>query len=170
MRKPWCCLGLLGLFGLAPAWADSLSIGRTELLSERCAAEMSVLHGVWRSPEIFLPLYGDLELVTYLAARGGRDPGIAVLPVFSPEPLSFRSRHVVFLSTGLILKAASAKELAGAIRTAAIEVRTEALPACGALAPRATADLAGLQRRLAAQIAEYERLATRRMQRRDAAQ
>jgi len=126
------------------------------------------MHGVWRSPQTFLPAYADLDLVSYLASLGFRHPGIAVVPVFSSEPVYFRGNHIVFLSTGFILQAAGEKELTEAIRNARVELQsTRVLPACAAMAPAAPADFSNIQRRLAEQTAAYQDVTARRLRRRD---
>jgi hypothetical protein len=157
--------GSLAAAGLA--CPDSLPVGRGEPAGERCASEISALRGVWQSARVFLPAYGDLELVLYVASLGAREPGVAVLPVFAAEPVCFRSKHVVFLSTGFILKAGSERELTEAIRSARVEVQSRDLPACAAMTPRVPASLAEIRRRLAGQVAGYEDVTVRRLRRRD---
>jgi hypothetical protein len=156
------CLAAAGL-----ASADALSLGSREPAADRCAAQVSELRGVWRPGQVFLPAYGDLELVLYLASLGASEPGTTMLPVLSAEPLVFRGNHVVFLSTGFILKARSEKELMEAIRSARVEVRTQDLPACAAMTPSATASFADVQLRLAGQLAGYQDVTVRRLRRRD---
>jgi len=122
---------------------------------------------VWRPGQVFLPAYADLELVLYVASLGAREPGVAVLPVLSAEPVYFRSHHIVFLSTGFILKAESEKELTEAIRSARVEVQTRDLPACSTLAPSAPASFSDAKLRLAGQLAGYQDVTVRRLRRRD---
>jgi hypothetical protein len=167
MRK--CLFSIVCLFLAAaePACADALSLGRREPAVERCTGEISELRGVWRPGQVFLPAYGDLELVSYLASLGASEPGIAMLPVLSAEPLVFRGNHVVFLSTGFILKARSEKELMEAIRSARVEVQTRDLPACSSMTPSAPASFADVRLRLAGQLAGYEDVTVRRLHRRD---
>jgi hypothetical protein len=125
------------------------------------------MHGVWGPGQVFLPAYADLELVAYLASLQARHPGVAVIPVFTSEPVYFRSNHVVFLSTGLILLAASERELTDAIRGARVEAQTRDLPACGAIVTRLPASFADVQRRLAGQVAGYRDVTVRRLRSRD---
>ena len=148
------------------ACAESLPLGRAEPAGERCAGEISAMRGVWRSGQVFLPVYGDLELVLYVASLGAREQGVAVLPVLAFEPIHFRSKHIVFLSTGFILKAGSEKELTDAIRSAPVEVQTGDLPACSAMAPSAPASFSDIRLRLAGQLAGYEDVTVRRLRRR----
>jgi hypothetical protein len=122
---------------------------------------------VWRPGQVFLPAYGDLELVLYVASLGAREPGVAVLPVLSSEPLYFRSNHIVFLSTGFILKAGSEKELTEAIRSARVEAQTPDLPACSKMTPSAPASFSDAKLRLAGQLAGYQDVTVRRLRRRD---
>lgn len=151
------------------ACAESLPSNRWDPGAERCAGEISRLHGVWRREQAFLPAYGDLELVLYLAALGARQHGVAVVPVYASDPLCFRSAHVVFLSTGLILRAGSERELADAIRGARVEVHAGVMPACAAMTPRVSATLPDIQQRLAAQLAGYGDVIARRLRLRAAA-
>jgi hypothetical protein len=128
-----------------------------------------MMHGVWRPGQGFLPAYADLELVVYLGSLQARHPGIAVIPVFSSEPVYFRGNHVVFLSTGLILKAGSEQPLTDAIRGARVEVQTRDLPACAAtmtLLPASS--FAAVQQRLAGQVAGYGDVSGRRLRSRSA--
>lgn len=161
---PMICVGVAAA-ALACA-ADPVSVGTWKLAAERCAGEISTMHGVWRSREVFLPAYGDLDLVVYLASLGSRHPGVAVVPMYSPEPICFRSNHVVFLSTGFILKAGSERELTDAIRSARVEVQSPILPACAAMAIWVPTSFADVRRRLAKRVAEYEDLTARRLRKR----
>ena len=135
--------------------------------AERCAGEILNLHGVWRAPEVFTPAYADWPLVAYLASLKTVEPNLAVVPVYSSEPFYFRSNHVVFVSTSFILQAGSEAELTEAIRTARVSVRSADLPHCGAMEAQAATGLVAAQRRLAAQVAEYEALSARRLKKRD---
>jgi hypothetical protein len=153
----WVSLAAAGL-----ACADSL-----QPVSERCAGEIFALRGVWRTGQVFLPAYGDLELVLYMASLGAREPGIAVVPAFSSKPVYFRSKHIVFISTGFILKAGSEKELVEAIRNAPVEVRTGDLAACAAMVPWVPASFPDVRLRLAGQLAGYEDVTVRRLRRRE---
>jgi hypothetical protein len=116
-------------------------------------------------PQSFLPVYGNWELMTYLASVKGAEAA-PVLPVFSPNPLVFRSAHVVFVSTGLILKAESETALADAIRQAPLTVLSRELKGCTAIAPL-TAGLGEVQQHLAEQLAGYNDMTTRHLRRRD---
>jgi len=156
---------VLAAVGLA--WADSPSDGESGPAAERCAAEIFMMHGVWRSDQVFLPAYADLELVKYLASLPAREPGVAIIPVYAAEPIYFRSQQVVFLSTGFILQAGSEQILNAAIRGARIRSRTPDLPACAALPPSDPASLPELVGRLALKVAEYERMTSRRLRLRD---
>lgn len=78
---------------------------------------------MWRSREVFLPAYADLETLVYLLSLGARQPGVAVVPVYGSAPIYFRSNHVVFLSTGFILKAGSESELTEVIQTHGLRSR-----------------------------------------------
>src|ERR1700688_3722380 len=74
--------------------------------SEACGLEIAAIHGVWRSPQVYVPLYADEGTVAYLAALGAkaagdRRPVAAVLPVYAIEPVHFRWGDFVFLSTAL---------------------------------------------------------------------
>jgi hypothetical protein len=156
----------VGVAAAALARADGLIPVDPWGQTERCAGEISAMRGVWRPWQVFLPAYADLELVAYLASLGARHPGVAVVPMYSSEPTYFRSNHVVFLSTGFILKAGSEKELAEAIRTARVEVQSPILPACAAIAPRAPTSFADVRHRLAERVAGYEVMTARRLRRR----
>ena len=170
MRK-WCfSMVFVSLAAAGPARADSL-----QPTAGRCAGEISALRGVWRPRQVFLPAYADLELVLYMASLGAREPGVAVVPVLSSEPLYFRSKKIVFISTGFILQAGSERELEEAIRTAPVEVQTRDLPACAAVATfggagiiqRAPASFPDVRLRLAGQLAGYEDVTVRRLRKRD---
>jgi hypothetical protein len=152
------CLAVAGL-----AWADSLPTVRWEPPAERCANEITLMHGVWRGSQAFLPAYADLHLVEYLASLGARQAGVAVVPVFSSEAIYFRSDNIVFLSTGFILKAESETELTEAIQGARIEVRTRKLPACAAMTPWAPSSFADIRQMLAGQVSGYEDVTLRRL-------
>ncbi len=150
--------------------ADAGSLPKKAAPNETgCAGEVLALRGVWLSQQVFLPAFGDLDLLKYLASLGGRKAGVAVLPVLSSEPFYFRSDKVVFVSTGFILNAADERELIGAIQSARRKVRTRALPACAVLSPVASERLADIRQRLAAQVAEYEGTAALRLLRREPA-
>ena len=159
---PLLCLG----FSVFPAQAGSVVSASGSQLAARCAGEMMQLHGVWRSPETFLPAYADWQLVEYLASLRASEPGVPVLPVFSPEPVYFRSKDVVFVSTGFILGAGSERELTDAIRAAKLEVTSPELPHCGAVSVPGSGTLIEIQRKLAAAIADYQALNARRLHRR----
>jgi hypothetical protein len=150
------------------ACAESLPTAKWEPVVEQCAREINLMHGVWRGGKVFLPAYADLTLVVYLASLQGRHPRIAVVPVFNPEPISFRGNHVVFLSTGLILRAGSEKELTEAIRGAKADTEARDLPACAAMAPLAAASFQDVHERLAGQMASYDDVTVRRLRRRNA--
>jgi hypothetical protein len=167
MWQRFCCVVWASLAAAEPAGAGSLPAGGWDPGAERCGAEILALHGVWRPRQGFLPAYADLELVWYLASLGARERDVAVIPVYAPEPVYFRSGGVVFLSTGFILKAGGEKALTDAIRSARVEIRTEELPACAAMSPRAPASFADAVRRLAREVAEYEGATARRLRRRD---
>jgi hypothetical protein len=167
MKKCFLSMVCVSLAAAGLTCAESLPGGTREPAGERCAGEISALRGVWRPGQVFLPVYGDLELVLYVASLGAREPGVAVLPVLSSEPVYFRSNHVVFLSTGFILKAGSEKELTEAIRSARVEVRTRDLPACSTMTPSAPASFSDVRLRLAGQLAGYEDVTVRRLRRRD---
>jgi hypothetical protein len=158
----WVSLAAAGL-----ACADSPAVSRREPAGESCAVEISAMRGVGRPGQVFLPAYGDLELVLYMASLGAREQGVAVLPVLASEPIYFRSNHVVFLSTGFILKAGSERELTEAIRSARVEVQTRDLPACSTMAPPATVSFSDVRQRLAGQVAVYQDMTVRRLRRRD---
>jgi hypothetical protein len=134
--------------------------------AERCASEIGLMRGVWRSPQVFLPAYGDWELLRYVAGLGHRE-GVAVLPVLASEPFYFRSAHIVFLSTGFILKAANDRELTEAIRNARVEVRTRDLPDCMMMAPIAEESFPEIRLRLERQLARYQDVTVRRLRVRD---
>jgi hypothetical protein len=167
MRKRFFSMVGVSVVVAGLAGADSLPASRWDPVAERCANEITLMHGAWRPGQVFLPAYADLELVTYLASLPGRHPGVAVVPVYTAEPISFRSNHVVFLSTGLILKAGSERELSDAIRAARVEVQTRDLPACGAMATRPATSFVEVQQRLAAQVAGYASASVRRLRSRD---
>jgi hypothetical protein len=157
----------VSLAAVGLACADSLPASRWDPAAEGCAREITMMHGVWRPGQVFLPAYADLDLVAYLASLHARHPGVAVIPVFTSEPVSFRGNHVVFLSTGLILKAGSEGELTDAIRKARVEVQTRDLPACAAMVTWQPASFADVQRRLAGQVAGYGDVTVRRLRSRD---
>jgi hypothetical protein len=167
MRKGFFSMVCVSLAAAGLACAESLPMGRLEPAGERCGGEISALRGVWRPGQSFLPAYGDMELVLYMASLGAHEPGVAVLPVFSSEPVYFRSNHIVFLSTGFILKAGNERELMEAIRSAPVEARTRDLPACAAMTPSAPASFSDVRLRLAGQVAGYEDVTVRRLRRRD---
>jgi hypothetical protein len=159
MRNAVFTLVTAGIFSLGVATAESPSVSR-------CAGEIGAMHGVWAAPESFLPVYGDWKIIAYLATVKGPGIGVPVLPVFSPEPLYFRSAHVVFVSTGFLLSVRSDQELADAIDSAPLTVLTRALPACSAIKPIADGGLAGVQERLSQQLTAYDEVTTRRLHRR----
>jgi hypothetical protein len=167
MRNRLFPLVCLSLAAVGLACADSLPAGRWEPAAEQCAREITMMHGVWRPGQGFLPAYADLELVVYLASLPARHPGVAVIPVFGSEPVYFRGNHVVFLSTGLILKAGSEQALTDAIRGARVEVQTRDLPACAAMATWLPTSFAAVQQRLAGQVAGYGDVSVRRLRGRD---
>ncbi len=101
-------LGELFLLSLASLWGAGGS---------RCALEIENLHAVSHGAASF-PLYSDVELATYLNAvltRAGLPAGVAgratVLPVYSPDPLSFRRENRIFISTALLLDLTTEEEL-----------------------------------------------------------
>jgi len=159
MRNGVFTLLAVGIFSLGIATAESPAVSR-------CAGEIAAMHGVWAGPESFLPVYGDWNIMAYLASVKGPGIGVPVLPVFSAEPLYFRSAHVVFVSTGFLQKVGSEQELAEAIEKAPLNVLSRALPACTAIQPVADGGLAGLQERLSQQLAAYDDVTTRRLHRR----
>ena len=110
-----------------------------------------------------MPAYGDWQLVLYVASLGAREQGVAVLPVYTSEPVYFRSNHIVFLSTGFILQATSERDLTEAIRNARVEVQTSDLPACAAMVPWLPVSFSDVRQRLARQVAGYEDVAVRRL-------
>jgi hypothetical protein len=160
MRNRVITLVGVGIFSVGISCGESRAVAR-------CAGEIAAMHGVWVSPQSFLPVYGDWELMAYLGSVKGADTGVPVLPVFSPEPLYFRSAHVVFVSTGFILKARSEKELAEAIQKAPLTVLSRVLPACGAMTSSLPAGFAETQQRLQEHLAGYEDVTTRHLKRRD---
>lgn len=168
MRKRSFSMICVYLAAAGLACADAIPVGKWEPAAERCAGEVAALRGVWRSRLSFLPAYGDSKLVAYLASLGARQPGVAVLPVFTSEPIYFRSNHIVFLSTGFILRAASERELTEAIRSAPVEVRTRDLPGCAAMAQFVPASFPDVLLRLAGQVAGYEDVTVRRLRTREA--
>ncbi len=167
MRNRLFPLVCVSLAAVGLACADSLPAGKWEPAAEQCAREITMMHGVWRPGQGFLPAYADLELVEYLSSLQARHPGIAVIPVFTSEPVYFRSNHVVFLSTGLILKAGSEQALTDAIRGVRVEVQTRDLPACAATMTLPPASFAAVQQRLAGQVAGYGNASARRLRIRD---
>jgi hypothetical protein len=169
MRNCFFSMVCVSLAASGLATSASLPMGRREPLAGRCAGEISIMRGVWRSGQVFLPAYGDMELVSYMASLGPREPGVAVIPVLTSEPIYFRSKNVVFLSTGFILKAGSEKELTEAIRTARVEVKTRELPGCAAMAPSVPSSFPDIHLRLAEQLAGYEDVTVRRLRSRDTA-
>ncbi len=168
MRK-WPFYMMCICIAAALAQADSLPVASRQRSAERCAGEIASMRGVWRSPQVFMPAYGDLDLVLYVASLGAREPGLAVLPVFTSEPIYFRSNHIVFLSTGFILQATSEAELTDAIRNARVEVQTRDLPACAAMVPWVPGSFSDIRLRLAGQVAGYEDVAVRRLRTRGTA-
>ena len=167
MRKRLFSMVCVSLATAGLACADSLPAVKWEPAAERCAREITLMHGVWGPAQVFLPAYADLDLVVYLASLETHHPGIAVVPVFTSDPVYFRSNHVVFLSTGFILKVGSETELTEAIQNAPVEARTQDLPACAAMTPWATASFADVRRRLAGQVSGYQGVTVRRLRSRD---
>jgi hypothetical protein len=159
MRNGVFTLVTAGIFSLGIAAAESPAVAQ-------CAGEIAAMHGVWAGPQSFLPVYGDWKVMAYLASVKGPQVRVPVVPVFSSEPLYFRSTHVVFVSTGFLLKVGSEQELAEAIEKAPLTVLSRSLPACTAIEPMADSGLAGLQERLAQQLAGYDDVTTRRLHRR----
>lgn len=134
--------------------------------SAGCAREIQDLHGVWQSPEVFLPVYADWETVTYLAAlarkAAGTSPTVAVLPVYAEEPIHFRVGNFVFLSTGLVAGATSEAGLIEVIQTEMkMKVRRSkgrapySMPACATMSLFDRADFHDMRQRLEVQVAEY---------------
>jgi hypothetical protein len=139
-----------------------------------CETEMTAIRGVWRSPQVFAPLYADWDTVAYLAtlsarATGGRPP-VAVLPVYSDEPVHFSRGGFVFLSTALIVGAHSEQELIDAIQTELQGSRSKKQgwpSACVAVTPGPITSFLERQQRLADQVTEYAKMARPRLKRRE---
>jgi hypothetical protein len=135
------CAGLI-----IAGWANAA----TEVsLAEPTAANSRVLeamahHGVWFSNSVYLRFYADQGLIDYLGSLTGvEEHDIAILPVFSSEPVHFRRGHLIFVSTGLILQAHDEVEFLRAVQSE--------MPTAGGSAQGFQA----LQARLATQIAQY---------------
>ncbi len=156
----------------AAASGGTLPVVQYTPAEQRCAAEITALRGVWRgdwrSPQTFTPAYADLQLVIYLSGLAGPEAGLAVVPIYAVEPLIFRSARIVFVSTGLVLQATSEQQLIHAIRDAPLQITSGALPHCGVMPLPAARDLEAVQRKLAAQLAQYQDLGVRTLRRRDA--
>ncbi len=168
MRKYVLIAVCICLASAGPAAAGSPP--KTTTPSETgCADEVLALRGVWLPQQVFLPAFGDLDLLKYLASLGGRKAGVAVLPLLSSEPVYFRSDKVVFVSTGFILNASGETELAGAIQSARRKVRTPALPSCAVMSTARSERFADVRQRLAAQVAAYEGIGALRLLRREPA-
>jgi len=75
------------------------------------AWQVMSMHGVWYTPNVYLPFYADTDLVAYLTGISD----LVVLAVYSPNPIHFRDGEVVLVSTGLILESRSEEELFEAI-------------------------------------------------------
>ena len=138
--------------GLAHA-ENSLPVPTTVSISAR-AADAYSLHGVWYSSRVYLPFYSDLELAAYLSSLPGPADDLAVLPVYSAQPIHFRRGRYVFVSTGLILQARDERELLGTIH--------REIPSAGTTG----SDFHEVQSRLAAQIAQYIEISRPRLRRR----
>ena len=158
----------LCLFATLVAPAATLPTDKAERAAGLCAAEVATVRGVWRSPTVFLPVFANWELVQYLASLG-RAEGVSVLPVYTSDPACFRSNHVVFLSTGFILKTTSELELIAAIRRARVQVQSPDLPSCVAMPASAPAGFSEIVRCLAAEVAAYQDLTARRLRVRETA-
>lgn len=122
------------------------------------------MHGVWQSPQVFLPVYADWETITYLAAAArkaaGTSPTVAVLPVYAEEPIHFRVGNFVFLSTGLIAGATGEADLIEVIQAEMKIKKTKGrakygMPACATISLYERADFHNMRQRLEVQVAEY---------------
>jgi hypothetical protein len=170
---------LLGGFLLAatPLLSDGLSNSRGGSVSIPCLREIVRLHGVWRTDEVYLPIYADLKTFAYLASLGTRvgsdRAGLAILPVYAREPIHFRHGQYIFLSTGLILGASDEEVLLRAIQD---EIHSHPprrtresgdwASSCAEPVLRDTGGLEEMQTRLSSQIAQYEAIRAPRLKRR----
>ena len=159
------------------AWTVALGVLPAQPPAEpgytACAREVGRLHGVWRTPRVYLPLWADWDTVEYLASLAGKASGgaphPAVLPVFSLDPVHFRRGSVVFVSTGLIAQSGSEAKLLAAIRA---EVKRKprpeknASPACACLSPASAETFAEVRARVASQSEAYAALQVERLKRR----
>jgi len=154
-----------------PAPTNRNVVTDAELASSACASQISALHGVWQSPQVYVQLYADWDTVAYLAALRDRvmlntQQPVALLPVYSTEPIHFRQGYFVFLSTALIGKAESEEAL---IETIHADLQSRPAkrffpqPACAVWSADSSATLSGIQERLATQLAQYASLAAPRV-------
>ncbi len=162
---------------LAGSEAARGSTVQNGLVSIPCLREVVSLHGVWHTKEAYLPIYADVKAVTYLASLGARaaadQAGLAILPVYSPEPVHFRQGSYIFLSTALILEAADEQTLLRAIQG---DIPTQwsrravgsagRVSACAAPALLDTDSFEEIRNRLARQISQYQDDRTPRLKRR----
>jgi hypothetical protein len=151
------------------AAAESAGMTYTPPATGACAGEIMALRGVWLSRGGYAPLYSDFNLAAYLAALGREVAGsqglkTAILPVYSSDPIHFRLREGVFVSTGLLLRIHGERELMEIIRrelySPAVKIRKREpglWSACAQLSSTARADFYEIQSRLASQVAEYEK-------------
>lgn len=136
--------GFACALAVGPAAAESAALApEAASLNTRVLEAMS-MHGVWYSPERYIPFYCDSQLVAYLAAaKGPGQPDFVIIPVFSSQSIHFRRGHLVFVSVGLILHAQDEDEL---FRTIRPDIRCVAGDASG---------FRDMESRLASQVAEY---------------
>jgi len=143
--------------------------------SAACGGEIAAIHGVWRSPQVYVPLYADEGTVAYLAALGAKAAGdrqrvAAVLPVYTAEPVHFRLGNFVFLSTSLIVEAHDEQELIDTIQAEFRSDRTKrhvGPPACALLTPGSPASLPEIQQMLGIRLAEYAKWTAPGLKRRE---
>ena len=143
--------------------------------SAACGGEIAAIHGVWRSPQVYVPLYADEGTVAYLAALGAKAAGVrrtvaAVLPVYSNEPVHFRRGNFVFLSTALIVEAHDEQELIDAIQADSQSGRTNqsvGQAACATWTPGSLASLPEIQQMLGIRLAEYAKWTAPGLKRRE---
>jgi len=140
-----------------------------------CEREIQHLRGVWQTPQVFLPLYNDLDTITYLAAlarkAAGTSPAVAVLPLYAAEPIHFRVGNLVFLSTGLIAGATLEADLIEVIQAEMRITGTKSriqysMPACATLSLFDHMDFHDMRQRLELQVAEYVLSTVPRLKRR----
>ena len=168
------CVAAAGLAGAEPP-----AVAPYMPAFDRCAGEILALHGVWLAGQTYLPVFGDMQLVEYLASLRGAattdgQPGPAIVPVYSSNAIHFRNRNIVFLSTGFILRAGSERELTAAVQLETRHrpapkrgVQSVALPGCVAPGAAAPAGFADVRLRLAVEVAEYQDFTTPRLRRRE---